>query len=350
MAIPSEVISSLKELDIEDVASVLGLEVRKHKALCFMHDDHNPSITFSKAKNLYKCWACGKGGGPIQLAQDKLGLNFQEACVWLADKFNLWQPENGVYRRPVMRNIKRVILPTVEKGTSPLDIEVCNWLIDSAKLSEQAKSFLFKERYLKEEVVLSLNIKSISDSTKVVKVLVSHFGETRCLESGLICKRGNTMSFYFSTPCLLFPYYDKDGALLGIQSRYLGDRQNVPRFQFMVSCKTRVFNLPILNTLNYGDSLYISEGITDCLALLSSGLKAVAIPSATILPKEDLALLKFYDLHMFPDQDEAGRKAFTDIRKFFVNMYSTVKDEKLPVNVKDYSDYYIFTQIQNGNQ
>ncbi|WP_213065500.1 toprim domain-containing protein, partial [Acinetobacter baumannii] len=68
----------------------------------------------------------------------------------------------------------------------------------------------------------------------------------------------------------------------------------------MSSQKTRLFNLPVLNTMSRGDRLYISEGITDCLALLSNGLKAVAIPSATILPLEDLVLLKGYDLHMYP--------------------------------------------------
>lgn len=350
MTIPPDVIVRLKELYIEDVASALGIEVRKHKALCFMHDDHNPSITFSKAKNLYKCWACGKGGGTIQLTQDKLGLNFQDACVWLADQFNIWWPENREYKRPIKKVVKKISLSTAEKGASFLDVEVCSWLIDNAKLSEQAKTFLYKERYLKEDVIRRLNIKSVSDSQKAVEALVSHFEEERCLKSGLIRKRGNTMFFFFSTPCLLFPYYEKNGVLLGIQSRYLGDSRNVPRFQFMASSKARVFNLPILNTLNHGDSLYISEGITDCLAMLSSGLKAVAIPSATILPKEDLALLKSYDLRMFPDQDEAGQKAFIDIRRFFVNLYSTVRVEQLPDNVKDYSDYYISTLVHNGKQ
>lgn len=350
MTIPPDVIVRLKELDIEDVASALGIEVRKHKALCFMHDDHNPSITFSRTKNLYKCWTCGKGGGTIQLTQDKLGLEFQDACVWLAGQFNLWYPENREYRRPAKKKVAKIFIPTEKKDAFLFDIELCNWLIDNAKLSEQAKSFLFKERYLKEDVIQKLNIKSVSDPQKAVEALVSHFGEERCLKSGLIRKRDNTMFFFFSTPCLLFPYYEENGKLLGIQSRYLGDSQNVPRFQFMASCKARVFNLPILNTLNYGDRLYISEGITDCLALLSSGLKAVAIPSATILPKEDLVLLKSYDLRMFPDHDEAGQKAFIDIRRFFVNLYSTVRAEQLPANVKDYSDYYISTHIQNGEQ
>lgn len=77
MNIPQNIISRLNELPIEEVADRLGIEVRRHKALCFKHDDHNPSITFSTSKNIYKCWVCGVGGGPIKLVQDKEGWNFK---------------------------------------------------------------------------------------------------------------------------------------------------------------------------------------------------------------------------------------------------------------------------------
>lgn len=67
MNIPQNIIVRLNELPIEEVADKLGLEVRRHKALCFMHNDHSPSITFSTYKNIYRCWVCGVGGGPIKL-------------------------------------------------------------------------------------------------------------------------------------------------------------------------------------------------------------------------------------------------------------------------------------------
>ena len=81
--------------------------------------------------------------------------------------------------------------------------------------------------------------------------------------------------------------------------------------------------------------------------MLSAGLNAVAIPGATILPLEDLILLKNYDLHMYPDQDEAGQRAFVELRRFFVNNYSMLRAEKLPEGIKDYCDYYI-SQSSDG--
>lgn len=350
MLIPQDVIDRLQELNIEKVATKLGIDVKRHKALCFMHNDHTPSIAFSKTKNMYKCWVCGVGGGPIKLVQDKEGWNFQEACVWLAKEFDIILPEHKAVKKPVKKVVRRTCLSKKEGETGSFDIEVVNWLIETAGLSEMANSFLFKQRRFNKNVIQSLNIKSVTDSKKAVAALESRFGKERCLRSGLVREGNYGVYFYFYTPCLLFPYYEQNGRLAGVQSRYLGENKKAPRFQFLSSQKTRLFNLPILNTLKRGDSLYITEGITDCLAMLSTGLNAVAIPSATIQPLEDLILLKNYELHMYPDQDEAGRRAFMEIRRFFVQHYTTVKEEQLPEGAKDYCDYYISTRETDGKK
>jgi hypothetical protein len=83
--------------------------------------------------------------------------------------------------------------------------------------------------------------------------------------------------------------------------------------------------------------------------MLSAGMNAVAIPSATSLPFEDLVMLENYDLRMYPDQDEAGFGAFKKLRRFFINNYSTIKAEKLPEGVKDYCDYYVKSKEADGN-
>ena len=350
MRIPEDIVTRLNELSIESVAEKLGIDVKRHKAHCFMHDDHSPSLKFSTAKNMFFCFVCDKGGGPIQLVMDYKGLEFQDACLWLAKEFNIIIPEAKGYVKPVKKAVKKVYLSRNDESIYSLDEEILQWLIEKAGLSELAQKFLFEERHFKKDVIQNLNIKSVTDSKRVKDSLLSTFGEERCLKSGILRRGEYGTYFYFYTPCLLFPYYEQDGRLAGIQSRYLGEKKKAPRFQFLAAQKTRLFNLPILNTLKRGDKLFISEGITDCLALLSSSLKAVAIPSATIQPLEDLIMLKNYDLHMYPDQDEAGQRAFMELRRFFVNNYSTVKAEKLPEGVKDYCDYYISTQVADGKK
>ena len=347
MRIPEDIVTRLNELPIESVAEKLGIDVRRHKAQCFMHDDHDPSLKFSTSKNMFFCFVCDKGGGPILLVMEHEGWSFLDACLWLAKEFDIDIPGNEGYYHPVKKAIPKRYLSKRVETTSTFDEEVFEWLIENAKLSESAQRFLFDERHLKKEVIRDLNIKSVTDSKKVVNSLVSSFGEERCIGSGLIRRGEYGNYFYFYTPCLLFPYYEQDNRLVAVQSRYLGEKKDAPRFQFLATQKTRLYNLPILNKLQLGDRLFISEGITDCLAMLSAGLNAVAIPSATILPLEDLILLKNYDLHMYPDQDEAGQRAFVELRRFFVNNYSMLRAEKLPEGIKDYCDYYI-SQSSDG--
>lgn len=45
--IPNHTIEILNSLSCEDVAEKLGMNVIKHKTLCFMHEDHHPSLYFS---------------------------------------------------------------------------------------------------------------------------------------------------------------------------------------------------------------------------------------------------------------------------------------------------------------
>lgn len=341
MNISQDIITRLNSLPIEDVADKLGIEVKKHKALCFNHDDHSPSISFSISKNIYKCWVCNVGGNPIKLVREKEKCSFQEACLWLSEKFDIWYPQKRLDRNTFKRSPIKVSLPRRKETQNIFDEEIFRYLINNASLLDPAKVFLFKERHLCEAIVLKQKIGSIVDSNLIIKTLIKVFGEERCLESRIIRKYNNQLYFCFYTPCLLFPYYDQNGSLIGIQSRYLGISQKIPRFQFTSLQTTRLYNLSILNNLKKGETLYLSEGITDCLALLSDGLNAVAIPSATILPTADLYLLKDYKLHMFPDKDEAGQKAFRSLLKFFINHCSIVKKEELPEGCKDYCEYYI---------
>ena len=341
MIISEDIVRRLKALDIEDVAAWLGITIERHAAVCFMHDDHEPSLKFNVEKNIFHCFVCNKGGDTIKLVQEYHGLTFQDACVLLGRQFKVWNPNENIRIKSSRRVIRKFHLHKPKESECTFDAEIFSWIINNAKLSETANSFLFDERHFDKGVIEKLRIKSLSYPKRLVDLLIGLFGEERCVRAKIVRQCVHGLYCFFFTPCLLFPYYEKDGKLVGLQSRYLGDNKKAPRFQFISSQKTRLFNLPVLNSMTRGDELFISEGITDCLALLSSGKRAVAIPSATILPVEDLAQLKNYDLHMYPDADEAGRRAFSELRRFFVNQYSFLTSNKLPEGVKDYCDYFV---------
>ena len=123
------------------------------------------------------------------------------------------------------------------------------------------------------------------------------------------------------TPWLQIPYYDRSGRLTGVQNRNL-IRGALPRFRFPSGSKCGIYNLPVLNLLKPGEPLFITEGSSDCWAMLSAGHKAIAIPSATLLTRQDIEMLSSLPsqpggdgggFHMFPDRDAPGERLFLQL-------------------------------------
>ncbi len=147
------------------------------------------------------------------------------------------------------------------------------------------------------------------------------------------------------TDWLQIPYYSSDGRLIGIQNRNL-TKDAQPRFRFPTGSQCSIYNLPVINRLQHGEALYITEGASDCWAMLSAGHKAVAIPSATLLKPNGLQpLLTLHALlstqfHMFPDRDEPGERLFLQLQKILPNLIH----HHLPPNCKDFSEYYLQTK------
>lgn len=104
-----------------------------------------------------------------------------------------------------------------------------------------------------------------------------------------------------------------------------------------------IYNLPVLNLLKPGDELWITEGSSDCWAMLSAGHKAIAIPSATLLSKKDVNLLQTLSselsvrYEMYPDHDAPGKHLFMQLKEVLPQLVH----HQLPPGCKDFSDYYL---------
>ncbi|MCQ2327093.1 MAG: CHC2 zinc finger domain-containing protein [Bacteroidales bacterium] len=292
-------LQKLRDLPIEGVAERLGLRVTRHKSLCPFHDDVHPSLSFNTRKNIYHCFVCGAKGGTIDLVMRHLGMDFLEACRWLANQNNIILEEYS---------------PTITKEKTPHK-EFCASRYEKffihPYLSDNAMRFLYFERMLDQRVVQWCRISSWQDNMGI--------------------------------DWLQIPYYDTEGKLIGIQNRNLSLGKDAPRFRFPQGSRCSIYNLPILNTLKAEDDLYLTEGCSDCWSMLSSGHKALAIPSATLLKEEDLKPLleqhKKLDIrfHMFPDRDLPGERLFLQLKDLLPNL----EHHHLPKDCKDFSEYYM---------
>ena len=300
-------LQKLRDLPIEGVAERLGLRVRMHKALCPFHDDHHASMSFKVSKNTCRCFVCmTQSIGPIDLVMRHLNLDFKAACRWLADEHNIileeWKPQTSAISHQTSFDASRYAR-----------------YFDHPFLNEPARKFLFDERRLDPRVVRWCRLTSWTD------------------------KQG--------TPWLQIPYYDRSGRLTGVQNRNL-IRGALPRFRFPSGSKCGIYNLPVLNLLKPGEPLFITEGCSDCWAMLSAGHKAIAIPSATLLTQDVRSKMadgrsnsSLFTLnsslgitfHMFPDRDAPGERLFLQLQK----VLPTLQHHQLPPDCKDFSDYYL---------
>jgi len=87
-------INKLRDLSILNVATRLGITLKGtgqegRRAICPYHNDKNPSLHFSRKKNIFKCFVCGAKGDLFKLVMDHENLTFTEACAWLIKEFNI---------------------------------------------------------------------------------------------------------------------------------------------------------------------------------------------------------------------------------------------------------------------
>ncbi len=296
-------LQKLRDLPIEGVAERLGLQVTHHKCLCPFHDDHHASLSFSISRNTYRCFVCGASGGTIDLVMRCLNKDFLDACRWLADAHNVILSDEG---------FKGLALNSKPSTLNPIPFDATRYgrFFERPWLSAAARRFLFGERRLDERVVRWCRLTSWTDCHGV--------------------------------DWLQIPYFSREGELIGLQNRNLTEGA-LPRFRFPTGSQCGIYNLPVLNLLRQGEELWITEGCSDCWAMLSAGHKAIAIPSATLLKSRDLEQLSILHsqlsiaFHMYPDRDAPGERLFLQLKE----VLPTLTHHQLPPGCKDFSELFL---------
>lgn len=331
-------IERIKQLDIIHLARKLGLDVsaQKRKIKCFVHDDKNPSLSFNVSKKIWKCFSCSAGGSNIDLIMAVKKCDFKSACDWAKREYSFNSSISTFNTKK--KSIVRIVNPPVEKVINPINSKIYKWIIENTDLNEHAFNFLVNERKFKPEIISQQQIKSIIDYNSVFTKAVEKWGEKNVVASGFPKYIKGTA--WSRTP-ILFPYFNLENKIIYIQARSLNPIDPKERFANLKGIDTYIYNAPVLNTLNYGDDLFIFEGVTDCLAALSYGINAIAIPGATSFKDEYIELIKDYNICMFPDNDNAGKSLFNRIQTG-LNKYCVVIDVKrIPNKYKDFCDLYI---------
>ena len=394
-------IQKLRDLPIEGVAEQLGMVVKRHKALCPFHADHHASLSFNTKRNSCRCYVCmGDSVGTIDLVMTYLGKDFLSACRWLAEV-------NGVYLEKGRKREASSSYSSLggsssggsfsgdntggsSSGENPggsssgksssFDASRYARFFEHPWLNEAARRFLFEERKIDWRVVNWCRLTSWTDKKGINWLQIPYFD----MEGRLIGIQNRNLD-YQKTPTDFTdashageakgvaaektptdftddtdsPSHQAEGSFQTEGSHQtksshqtedshqtegsLQTEPMAPRFRFPYGARCSIYNLPVVGRLKPRERLFITEGCSDCWAMLSAGHKAIAIPSATLLKPEDKQLLADIErqyqveFHMFPDQDAPGESLFLQLKEILPSLVH----HQLPPDCKDFSEYYL---------
>jgi DNA primase len=152
--IPDQEVQRLKdEIAVQRLVEAAGVELRKTgkdlSGKCPFHADDTASLVVTPAKNLWHCFGCQCGGGPIDWVMKSKGISFRHAVELLKDDSSLaaggvgMGGEPGTVRAPVRSTVRALPPPvTLDADDRALLLQVVDYYHQSLKQSPEALAYL----------------------------------------------------------------------------------------------------------------------------------------------------------------------------------------------------------------
>jgi len=299
-----------------DIVDVIGEHVslkRKGKemvGLCPFHDDHRPSLYVNPAKQIFKCFACGAGGGIFTFIQMRENLTFPQAVQRLADRA-------GIKLTPV-RSAKGTGQESVEVDPNEL-AKVNAWAAKyfQQNLADQNKGKYARDyiaqRQISAESVRKWQIGLAVDSQdNLFRAAKTKNIPAKLLEQAGLITAGNQDKFVNR---LMFTITDVTGRVIGFGGRAFDE------------ASAKYINSPATALFDKSNCLYgleqarhqivstgvavVVEGYTDCIMAHQFGCSNVVATLGTSFTEGHGRILRRYakKVVLVFDSDTAGIEA-----------------------------------------
>lgn len=314
MRLENNVINEIRNsVDIVDVISgYLPLTARgkNYFGVCPFHDDHSPSMSVSKEKQIYTCFSCGATGNVIKFIQDYENISFIDAVKKCADIAGI------VLDFETKRDNR------YEKYSELYDIYDISYKFYQNNMNSSAASDA--KKYLRGRDITDKEIKhfgiglSLSDSALLTKLLKSkNITDKLLLKSGLIGESENGIDLYdLYRNRIMFPIHDANGRLVGYNGRaYHGEVTN----KYVNSKETPIFKKRDI-LYNYHRAkefarqkkeIILMEGPMDVIRAYTIGIENVVATLGTAFGSSQAMLVRKLSTNVILcfDGDDAGLKA-----------------------------------------
>lgn len=306
-----EILNIQNSVDIVEVISnylPLTSKGKNFFGVCPFHSDHSPSMSVSREKQIYKCFACGASGNVFKFIEDYENINFIDAVKIVANKA-------GIHL-----NIGQAKQITTDKTSVLYDIfEVSQKFYKNninTKEGKSAREFIENRKFNSEiikEFEIGLSLKSYDSLTNLL--IKKNYKHEDMLRTGLVAKGDKGYKDMYINR-IMFPLYDLTGKIIGYSGRiYNGEKAS----KYFNTKETEIFKKGEL-LYNYHKAkepardkgqIIIVEGFFALIRLYTIGVDNVVATLGTAVTKKQALLIKRMakEVIICFDGDNAGDEA-----------------------------------------
>lgn len=286
-------------------------------ACCPFHNEKSPSFSVSPAKQIYKCFGCGKAGDPIQFVMDIEGVGFNEAIRHLAQKYGIEIEEDKEQTPEAVQAYNERESLYIVLGYAR-DFFVKNLQTEEGKAIGLS---YFKERGFSQSIIEKFDLGYALDGWSHLHDAAKSDGHSNelLLKAGLILQKEGDPSRLYDRfrGRVTFTIHNLGGKPIGFGARILTQDKKQPKY--INSPETDVYHKSDIlygifqakKSIREKDNCYLVEGYTDVISMHLAGIENVVASSGTSLTENQIKLIKRFsdNITVLYDGDAAGIKA-----------------------------------------
>lgn len=283
--------------------------------LCPFHNEKTPSFTVSPAKNICKCFGCGKGGTPVNFIMQHEHLDFPDALRYLAKKYNIEIVEKELTAQEMQQRTKR-------ESMMALNAFAQKYFTTQLWKTEEGQSVglaYFRERGFSDAILQKFQVgyslnqyRALSD-----QAIQSGFSAPLLTEIGLATRNEREQLTDRFRGRVIFPVHSLSGRVVAFGGRVLVKSDKTAKY--VNSPESEVYHKSnelygiyfAKDSIVRNDSVYLVEGYTDVLSMHEAGIENVVASSGTSLTYGQIRMIHRFtnNITVLYDGDSAGIKA-----------------------------------------
>ena len=309
------------EVSLVRLVESSGVKLQKRGAdmvgNCPFHADDTPSLSVSEVKNLFRCFGCDAGGGPIDWVMKREGVSFRHAVELLRDGAPITGATASL-SSPVRSTVRRLAPPvSLDADDQALLGQVVDYYHETLKSSPEALAYLASRGLVHGELIERFRL-GLADRTLGLRLpdKTRKAGadiRARLERIGLYRASGHE---HF-TGSLVVPVIDAGGNIAEVYGRKIRNnlRAGTPMHLYLPGPHRGVWNLD--GIAGSSGEVILTEALIDAMTFWCAGFRNVtAAYGAGGLTDDHIAAFRAHRVERVLiafDRDEAGERGAAEV-------------------------------------